>query len=123
MDEHNVSDDTAGMPQPRLIPHVISERARNTPQKIWASLPLSPSDASQGYEDITFARLNYAVSRAARWLVENVEQHRAKPFEALAYMGPPDSRYVIFAVAAIKAGFQVRVDLRIYSYLRKKDEH
>ena len=113
MDEYDVSDDAAGMPQPRLIPHVISERAKSTPQKIWASLPISPSDASQGYEDISFARLNYAVSRAAEWLVENIEQHKAKQFEALAYMGPPDSRYVIFAVAAIKAGFQVRTNLRI----------
>ena len=110
MDKPHVYEESAGMLTPRLIPHVVSEHAKNTPQKIWGSLPKSQSDASQGYEDITFTRLNYAISRAAQWLVENVEPQRSRPFEALAYLGPPDSRYVILAIAAIKAGFQVRLN-------------
>ena len=91
------------LPQPRLIPHVVSERAKECPNKIWGALPKDPSDASQGYEDITFARMNYAI----------IGPQRSRTFEALAYLGPPDSRYVIFAIAAIKADFQVRQPLRI----------
>lgn len=96
------------MPQPRLVPHVVSNQAAHSPEKIWGSLPKSDSDVSQGYEDITFARLNYAISRACKWLMEAVEPHRKAKFEPLAYIGPPDSRYIILAIAAIKTGFQVR---------------
>jgi hypothetical protein len=87
---------------------VVSNQAAHSPEKIWGSLPKSDSDVSQGYEDITFARLNYAISRACKWLMEAVEPHRKAKFEPLAYIGPPDSRYIILAIAAIKTGFQVR---------------
>ena len=99
--------DIKAMPQPRLIPHVVSHHAAHDPSKIWGSLPNSDSDVSQGYEDITFARLNYAISRACRWLIEVIEPQRSTKFEPLAYIGPPDSRYIILAIAAIKTGFQV----------------
>ena len=100
-------NDTMTIPEPRLIPQVVSNTARATPEKIWGALPRSDSDVSQGYEDITFARLNYAVTRACKWLLDNVEPHRRTKFEPLAYTGPPDSRYIILAIAAIKTGFQV----------------
>lgn len=95
------------LPEPRLIPHVISSHARLNPDKTWGSIPISASTASQGYEDVSFARLNYAISRAAEWMVQSIEPDRCVKFEALAYIGPPDARYIILAVAAIKAGFQV----------------
>jgi hypothetical protein len=95
------------IPEPRLVPHVVSERAKNAPQSIWASIPKSPTEASAGFEDITFARLNYAVTRAAHWLQETIRSQDSLPFEALAYMGPPDTRYIVFTIAAIKTGFKV----------------
>lgn len=107
MGEPRANDEATSIPEPRLIPHVVSEHARHRPQKIWGSLPNHPSDASRGYEDITFARLNYAISRAAIWMQETIEPQRSRPYEALAYLGPPDSRYIVLAIAAIKAGFQV----------------
>lgn len=93
--------------RPRLIPHVVSTRASESPDKIWASIPISSTGASAGYKDITFAQLNSAVTRAVRWLRENIEPHRSKEFEPLAYIGSPDARYIVFTIAAIKAGFQV----------------
>jgi hypothetical protein len=108
MAEKIYPNDTTTIPEPRLIPHVVSNNAKKTPEKIWGSLPKSNSDVSQGYEDVTFARLNYAVTRACEWLVDNIEPHRKSKFEPLAYVGPPDSRYIILAIAAIKTGFQVR---------------
>ena len=109
MPKRRIDDVEQEIPQPRLIPHVISSHARLNPEKTWGSLPIDASDASKGYEDISFARLNYAISRAAEWMIETIEQQRSSKFEALAYIGPPDARYIILAVAAIKAGFQVSV--------------
>lgn len=111
METTQADGEDANIPSPRLIPHVVSKHAKETPQKIWGSLPIHPSDCSQGYEDITFARLNYAISRAVSWLQEFIEPLRLRSHEALAYLSPPDSRYVIFAIAAIKAGFQVCMDI------------
>ena len=104
----------AELPQPRLLPHVVSQLAKNQPEKVWAALPISPASTSEGYEDISFARLNYAISRAAGWLVETFDVTDPNGFDALAYLGPPDSRYVIFAIAAIKSGFQVLLCHFIY---------
>ena len=136
--------DITTMPQPRLIPHVVSHHAAHNPEKIvstflgtipleafealahftqhfqWGSLPKSDHDVSHGYEDITFARLNYAISRACRWLMEAVEPHRKTKSEPLAYIGPPDSRYIILAIAAIKTGFQVSSPL---NYNRTRSKH
>ena len=106
---------TTAIPEPRLIPHVVSYHAQNDPDKIWGSIPKSESDASQGYEDITFARLNYAISRACQWLVNVVEPDRSCKFEPLAYIGPPDSRYIILTIAAIKTGYQVSSRFNIIS--------
>lgn len=86
---------------------VVSERAKNAPQSIWASIPKSPTDASIGFEDITFARLNYAVTRAARWMQQTLGQQDSLPPKALAYIGPPDTRYIILTIAAIKTGSKV----------------
>jgi hypothetical protein len=95
------------IPEPRLIPHVVSVRAKQAPHSIWASIPKSPTDASVGFEDITFARLNYAVTRAARWLQETFGPPDSLSPKALAYIGPPDTRYIILTIAAIKTGSQV----------------
>lgn len=95
------------MPQPRLIPNVVSERAKNEPQGIWASIPKSSTDASVGFEDITFARLNYAVTRAARWMQQTLGLPDSQLHKTLAYIGPPDTRYIILTIAAIKTGFKV----------------
>ncbi len=95
------------VPEPRLIAHVISERAKSASTYVWASIPVSPTDASLGYEDITYARLNYSISRAVRWLYDTLGPERPVVPKPLAYLGPPDTRYVIFTVAAIKTGYQV----------------
>lgn len=95
------------LPYPRLLPQVVRDIARAQPEKIWGSLPLDRQSAKLGYENITYRRFAYAVDRAAVWLKENLEPQRLGPFEHLAYLGVPDSRYQIFTLAAIKAGFRV----------------
>ena len=107
MESKQEANGTPPIPQPRLIPDVVSERAKNAPKSIWAAIPKSPTDASVGYEDITFARFNYGITRAARWLLETLGPQDPRPSQALAYIGPPDTRYIIFTIAAIKTGFQV----------------
>ncbi|EME39170.1 hypothetical protein DOTSEDRAFT_75048, partial [Dothistroma septosporum NZE10] len=108
------------MDSPRLIPHVVSDRAKQRPQQIWAAIPKNPVDASAGYEEVTFARLNYAVTRAAQWMQETLDDRppsKVPRAEPLAYIGPPDTRYIIFTIAAIKAGFTM-----LYLSPRNSDE-
>jgi hypothetical protein len=94
-------------PEPRLLPHVVSDRAKNASHDVWAALPKSSTDASVGFEDITFARLNYAITRVVCWLQATLGPHDLLPPKALAYIGPPDARYIILTIAAIKAGSKV----------------
>lgn len=95
------------IPEPRLIAHVVSERAINAPNTIWASIPKSQTDPSIGFENITFARLNYAITRAARWMQDRLDLQGSLASRALAYVGPPDTRYIILTIAAIKTGSKV----------------
>lgn len=99
--------DVSSLPLPRLLPHVVSDIIASEPSKIWGSIPVNPHTTSDGYEDITYKRFSYAVDRAAWWIRSEFEQSKLRPFEPLAYMGPSDARYIIFTLAAIKAGFQV----------------
>ncbi|KAF2481573.1 hypothetical protein BDY17DRAFT_326254 [Neohortaea acidophila] len=95
------------LPAPRIIAHVVSDHVKNNPHKVWGASPRSRTDPAEGYEDISFARLNYAISRAAQWMQETIEPHRDKEHEALAYIGEPDTRYIVLAIAALKVGFQM----------------
>lgn len=95
------------LPLPRLLPNLVADRASREPHKIWGSIPVNPQTASAGYEDITYRRFSYAIDRAAYWMQNTIGSCRLRSFEPLAYLGPPDTRYIIFALAAIKAGFQV----------------
>jgi hypothetical protein len=107
MEDKQGAGEMLSIPEPRLIATVISERAKNSPQSIWASIPKSPTDASIGFEDITFARFNYAITRAAQWLQKTLGPQDSLPPKALAYIGPPDTRYIILTIAAIKTGSKV----------------
>jgi acyl-coenzyme A synthetase/AMP-(fatty) acid ligase len=56
-------------------------------------------------QDVTFADLENASNRAARFLVQNC------PHDTFVYMGPSDLRYMIWAVGAMKAGKCVSVSV------------
>ena len=54
----------------RLLPQVVDELARSSPDKIYASIPRS-SDPSQEFRDVTILELAQAVNHFAWWLDEH----------------------------------------------------
>ncbi|KAI1262037.1 acetyl-CoA synthetase-like protein [Xylariaceae sp. FL1019] len=87
----------------RLIPNVVDEAARDTPDRIVYTIP-HLTDNGDSFEDITALRFANAVNRACRWL-EGV-LGRGKNFEAIGYIGPHNLTYPILVLACIKTGYK-----------------
>lgn len=88
----------------RLLPQVVDELARSSPERIYASIPLD-SDPLQGFRDVTMLEISRAASHFAWWLHENLG--KSTTFETLAYIGLPDLRYVVVFLASVKCGYKV----------------
>ncbi|EXJ70135.1 uncharacterized protein A1O5_07208 [Cladophialophora psammophila CBS 110553] len=121
--------EVASLPLPRLLPNLVSDRASMEPNKIWGSIPISSQTTGAGYEDISYRRFNCAIDRAAWWMHNVIGPSRLRPFEPLAYLRPPDSRYIVFTLASIKAGFQMlfisprNSDEAQYAVMKEADCH
>lgn len=89
----------------KILPVAIDEIARTQPERVWASLPMDDWDLSQGFEDISFARLAKAIDAVAHSIEKSFG--RSSTFETFAYLGVPDARYQIVQAAAIKTGYKV----------------
>lgn len=89
----------------RLQPAVIDARAREEPDKSWASLPLDDYDLSKGFEDISYATLAAAVDKMA-WFIER-HVGKSSTFETIAYLGVSDIRYHIIEVLKIPLSCQM----------------
>lgn len=89
----------------RLIPNIIDERARFEPTREWISVPRSihPKD---GWKKITYKDAANAINRIAHKLVSTTGKPEPGSFPTVAYIGPNDVRYPIFAIGAVKAGYQ-----------------
>jgi hypothetical protein len=92
----------------RLVVHLADELARNTPERIYATITNSPHDVSHGYRDITIKQFANAVNHAAWDLKAQFGVSPPGAFDVIAYIGTPDIRYAIYFMAAIKTGHQVR---------------
>lgn len=80
----------------RLQPVVIDTRARDEPDKPWASLPIDDYDLSKGFEDISYATFANAINKMAWFIEENIG--KSSTFETIAYLGISDIRYHIIEV-------------------------
>lgn len=87
------------------LPTAIDNIAREDPTRIWASLPVDDWDLTQGFEDISYARLARAINKVAH-AIDAAFGH-APSLQTLAYVGIPDVRYQIVQVAAVKAGYKI----------------
>lgn len=93
--------------QPRLLVHLIDDRARTTPAREWLSVPRT-SDPRDGWRPITYASAANAVNRLAHKLVEVLGRDHMErgTFPTIAYIGPNDARYLVMVLGAVKAGCQ-----------------
>jgi acyl-coenzyme A synthetase/AMP-(fatty) acid ligase len=89
----------------RLLPVVIDEIALNDPGRAWTSLPYDDNDLSRGYEDISYLVFANAINKLA-WHIESCAGP-SKNNETFVYIGRPDVRYQIIAMAAAKTRYKV----------------
>lgn len=87
-----------------LLPHLVSCRAQDDPQGIFARVPAGPAYSS-GFNDVTYAQLNNAVNFTAS-LLSN-KYGASHNFETLTYIGAMDMRYSVMMIAGMKIGYKV----------------
>ncbi len=87
----------------RIISSLIDEFARETPHRCFCSLPRT-TRIDAGFCDVTYGILANAINRIAWWIEEKLG--RNEEFETLAYVGPPDLRYIALTIAAQKTGYK-----------------
>lgn len=68
----------------RLLPNWIDHLAKNTPDKIWASMPWS-SNLEDGFRDLQYRHLAGAIDKVAWWIESKIG--RSSNFETVAFIG------------------------------------
>ena len=86
------------------MPAVVDEIAREKPDLVYASVPLS-TNIADGFKNITFSDIASATNHVAAWIEKTMG--RSSEFETIAYMGLGDLRYVVVFLAAVKCGYKV----------------
>lgn len=90
------------------FPALFDDIAARFPNHLFASIPRNNARIEDGYRDITYAKFAKAVNKAARYMVQKLGKEGKARFETVHYVGPQDLRYMIFVLAASKAGRKVR---------------
>ncbi|KAK4153775.1 hypothetical protein C8A00DRAFT_33460 [Chaetomidium leptoderma] len=89
----------------RLLVNIVDERAQTEPDREWVSIPNS-SNPRDGWKKITYKQAANAINRVAHKLVSSSGKPDKGDFPTAAYIGPSDVRYLVFALGAVKAGYQ-----------------
>jgi acyl-CoA synthetase (AMP-forming)/AMP-acid ligase II len=92
----------------RLFPHLVDDIAQREPQRECFSVPRS-SDPKDGWRPVTFKQYANAINHVAHRIIDISGHPPAGTFPTIAYIGPNDARYVVMLLAAVKAGYKVRV--------------
>lgn len=91
----------------QLLPTVLDERAKTNPNGIFAKVPRSATTYAEGFRSVTYSELVNGINRLA-WLLDEFFG-KGQGFPTITYLGPSDLRYSMIVVAAIKAGYKVRL--------------
>ena len=89
----------------RILPQVLDELADLTPERLYAAIPRSNSDLSQGFRDVSFKEMSNGANYLAHWIRKHCGQSQA--FETICYIGIPDLRSAAVFLAAVKCGYKV----------------
>lgn len=89
----------------RLLVSIVDDRAQNEPDREWVSIP-NTSNPRDGWKKVTYKQAANAINRVAHKLVSSTGRPVMGDFPTVAYIGPNDVRYLVFALGAIKAGYQ-----------------
>ena len=88
-----------------LLPNLIDAQASLDPNKLYGAFSRSPV-SEEDVEKVSYLRMSNAVNRLA-WFLQEKFGRSTTTYETLAYVGPADMRYPMFALAAAKTGHQV----------------
>ncbi|ROV87578.1 hypothetical protein VMCG_10605 [Cytospora schulzeri] len=80
----------------RLLPRVVDHYTQTHPSRVYATIPASATDLSNGFRDVTMAKL------AA--ILEGILG--VGHLNAIAYIGPADIRYAAMFLAAVQCGYK-----------------
>ncbi|KAI7968473.1 hypothetical protein EIK77_006492 [Talaromyces pinophilus] len=89
----------------QLIPKLLEDGAKSTPDRVWAKFPVSNTTYEHGFRAATYSQMLNAANKVAWILDQTVGKSTA--FDTLAYLGPSDLRYHIVLLAAMKTGYKV----------------
>lgn len=89
----------------RLLPLLIDEIAAQDPERPWVSVAKT-DNLQDGFQDLSYRRFANAINRMAWWLESSIG--KGQNHETLAYIGPPDVRYYVVCLVAVKVGYKVR---------------
>lgn len=73
----------------RLIPNIIDGRARDDPERVVYSIPVSSTDFSLGFRDVNARDLANAINRTAWWLKSALVDSLCS--RSVGYIGPRTS--------------------------------
>lgn len=76
------------VPKPRLIPNLVDEYARTSPEYVFARVPKT-SNFADGFKDITINTFAKAVDEVAHRILSRLG--RSSNFDTIAYIGPSQS--------------------------------
>lgn len=94
-----------------LINHIIDQRAHQSPELLYAEIPLSSTRFEDGFRKATYSAFANAINGVAWWLSEQLGV--GKQFKTLVYLGPNDLRHNILLFGAVKAGYKVGTQSKI----------
>ncbi|TDZ14767.1 Non-canonical non-ribosomal peptide synthetase FUB8 [Colletotrichum orbiculare MAFF 240422] len=89
----------------RLIPSLIDFNAKTTPTEECFSVPRTNS-AKDGWRQVSWSQYANAINRVAASILQTCGPAPAKAYPTIAYIGANDARYLVFVVAAVKAGYK-----------------
>lgn len=87
----------------RLLPQVVDHYARTEPSRVYASVPKSAAGLSDGFQDVTMAKLASITNSLSWWLESTLG---VGSLNAIAYIGPADIRYAPMFLAAVKCRYK-----------------
>ncbi|KAL6713342.1 hypothetical protein ACLMJK_008807 [Lecanora helva] len=98
-----------------LLNNVVDRIAKVTPDSVYAELPRSPVDLSQGFRQVTYRDFANAINGIAWFLRTNLGP--SETFETLTYIGPNDLRHNLLLLGSVKAGYKMLCTSPRYSSL------
>ncbi|KAI0389463.1 hypothetical protein F5Y17DRAFT_462718 [Xylariaceae sp. FL0594] len=88
----------------RLLPSVVDDYVLTDPGKVYASIPNSPSNVSDGFQDVTMGKLAAIVNRVSWWLRDVIGVGN---LDTISYIGLADIRYAVLFLAAVKCRYKM----------------